>query len=88
MIISFIFNEKFSHCHFFQGTRTGLGKTVTPWALASRDPHCLRLEDFLAAQMGKEAVVRLGLDLEYSGVGQEEIKRRLEGLYLKDQEEQ
>ena len=57
MIISFIFNEKFSLCHFFQGTRTGLGKTVSPWALALRDPHCLRLEDFLAAQMGKEAVV-------------------------------
>ena len=88
MIISIIFNEKFSLCHFFQGTRTGLGKVVTPWALALRDPHCLRLEDFLAAQMGKEAVVRLGLDLEHSGVGQEEIKRRLEGLYLKDQEEQ
>jgi hypothetical protein len=38
-----------------QGARTGLGKRVTAWDLALRDPHHPRLEDFLTAQMGKEA---------------------------------
>ena len=62
----------------------------SPWELALEDPHLMRLGDFLAIQMGKEALARLELelDLEWCGGGQEAIRRRLEGEYLTDQEDQ
>ena len=62
----------------------------SPWKLALEDPHLMRLGDFLATQMGKAALasLELELDLEWSGGGQEAIRRRLEGVYLKDQEDQ
>ena len=60
------------------------------WELALEDDHLMRLGDFLAIQMGKEALARLEieLDLEWCGGGQEAIRRRLEGEYLTDQEDQ
>ena len=51
-------------------------------------PHFLRLEDFLAAQMGKELVARLELDLEWSGAEQEVIRRSPREVYMRDQEDQ
>ena len=62
----------------------------SPWEQALEDPHLMRLGDFLATQMGKVALARLELELEleWSGGGQEVIRRRLEGVYLKDQENQ
>ena len=60
------------------------------WELALEDDHLMRLGDVLAAQIGKEAVVRLELELdqEWSGGGQEAIRRRLDEVFLSDQENQ
>ena len=78
--MSIIVNEKISHCPFFQGTRTGLGKTVTPWELALRDPT--------APDRRSSWRPRWGRRQPRKKIGQEKIKRSLKGVYLKDQENQ
>ena len=66
------------------------GRRVTPWELALKDPHLMRLGDWLAAQMGDTEVARveLEMDLEWDGYGRETIRRRLEGNYESDMKNQ
>ena len=66
------------------------GRKVTPWEMALKDPHLMRLGDWLAAKMGDTEVNRLELelDLEWEGYGREAIRRRLEGVYQSDMENQ
>ena len=68
----------------------GKERKDTPWELAQRDPHLMRLGDYLATQMGPEAMAKLELelDLEWEGYGREAIRRRLEGVYQSDMENQ
>ena len=69
-----------------------MGKEMkdTPWELAQRDPHLMRLGDYLATQMGPEAMAKLELELEldWDWGGREAIMRRMEAEYLSDQQDQ
>ena len=69
-----------------------MGKEMkdTPWELAQRDPHLMRLGDYLATQMGPEAMAKLELELEldWDWGGREAIMRRMEAQYLRDQQDQ
>ena len=65
-------------------------RKATPWELALKDPHLMRLGDWLAAQIGDTEVakVEIDLDLEWDGYGREAIRRRLEGVYQSDMRNQ
>ncbi len=55
----------------------GQDKTITPWELALQDPHLMRLGDYLATQLGEDAVARLKLETEA-------IRWKLEAEFLQD----
>ena len=68
----------------------GKERKDTPWELAQRDPHLMRLGDYLATQMGPEAMAKLELELEldWDWGGRDAIMRRIEAQYLSNQEDQ